>query len=70
MRTNTAKRRPLPWQKDPERLDSPTVQYWREGTMRTAMMPLTAAKEAVAAGTAFVITGQAIGALNNGCYND
>jgi hypothetical protein len=63
------KNRPSDWQRDPSRIRTATVQYWREGTMLTAMMPQNVAQELVRGGKAFVITSQAIGSLLNGEFN-
>jgi hypothetical protein len=70
MKNKRERGKPLPWQKDPSYLDAPKVQFWREGVMTSAMMPLQVAKEQVSLGIAFVISSQAIGALNEkGEYN-
>ena len=65
MTTHTAKRQftPADWQRNPDSIDTDKVQFWREGIMITAMMSKTTAQELVKDGKAFVMTGQAIGAL-------
>ena len=55
---------PQDWQKDPSMITEPMVQYWRHGTMVTAMYRRDAARMAVVNGEAFVMTGQAVGALD------
>jgi len=45
---------------DPNRTETETVQYWRNGIMVTAMMTKETAKELVRTGQAYVINGQAI----------
>ena len=45
---------------DPNRIETETVQYWRNGIMVTAMMTKETAKELVRTGKAYVITSQAI----------
>ncbi len=47
--------------RDPMRLKAERVQYWRDGIMLTAQMPLEEARRLVADGKACVITDQAIG---------
>jgi len=47
--------------RDPMRLKTERVQYWRNGIMLTAQMPLEEARRLVAKGEAYVITDQAIG---------
>ncbi len=47
--------------RDPMRLKAERVQYWRDGIMLTAQMPLEEARRLVAEGRAYVITDQAIG---------
>ncbi len=42
------------------------VQYWRNGIMLTAQMTREQARKLVDDGEAFVITGQAIGAIVDG----
>lgn len=56
----------MDWQKNPESIKIERVQYWRRGIMLTAQMTKEAAQELVENGEAFVITGQAIGAVING----
>ncbi len=64
-------RLPKPWQLEPERIKTSTVQYWKHGTMITAMMTKETAQELVKGKKAFVITSQAIGALtDDGGYDD
>lgn len=50
-------------------LDTETVQYWVNGSMLTAQMPLATARQMVDDGRAFIITSQAIGAITNGKRN-
>ena len=52
---------PASWQKDPNRIKTDTVQFWKNGTMLTAQMPNADAKRMVKTGKAFVISSQAIG---------
>ncbi|OAQ20333.1 hypothetical protein [Thermosulfurimonas dismutans] len=47
--------------RDPMRLKAERIQYWRNGIMVTAQMPLETARRLVAEGEAYVITDQAIG---------
>ena len=47
--------------RDPMGLKTERVQYWRNGIMVTAQMPLETARRLVAKGEAYVITDQAIG---------
>lgn len=55
---------PAEWQKNPDNVTTETVQYWSwGGSMLTAQMSNAVAREHIRAGRAFVITGQAIGAL-------
>jgi len=56
---------PKEWQLDPDSLETATVQYWRNGVMVSAQITLENARESVRNGTAFVISGCAIGALND-----
>ena len=58
--------RPQGWQLDPSHIDSKKVQFWKNGIMVTAQMEKIAAQELVSNGNAFVITGQAIGAMVDG----
>lgn len=63
--TNSKQWTPATWQTDPNSIDASLsrIQYWsREGGMVTAQMSVERAKELVAEGKAFVMTGQAIGA--------
>jgi len=53
-------------QLNPETLNTETVQFWTNGIMLTADIKLRHAKEMVKAGSAFVITSQAIGSMKNG----
>jgi len=52
--------RPQPDHTDPNRIETETVQYWRNGVMVTAMMTRETAQELVRTGQAYVISGQAI----------
>ncbi len=47
--------------RDPMRLKAERIQFWRNGIMVTAQMPLETARRLVAEGEAYVITDQAIG---------
>ena len=58
--------RPTGHQLDPKRIETDTVQYWRNGVMMTAQMSNATAQEMVRDGRAFVISSQAIGAIING----
>lgn len=70
-RSNNDKRNmPYAWQMNPENVTTDHVQYWRNGSMLTALMTNATARELVKTGKAFVITDQAIGALHNGQYAD
>jgi len=53
------------WQTNPESIDSnlSAIQYWLHGSMMTAQMKVAGAKEMVKDGRAFVISSQAIGAI-------
>lgn len=61
---NHITRRPAAWQLDPQGITTDTVQYWKGGTMLTAQLTKLRAQELVADGNAFVISSQAIGALD------
>jgi len=52
------------WQKDPQELVTPKIQFWGKGVMR-GLLPLDEAKKLVKAGIAFIITSQAIGFIDN-----
>jgi len=54
--------KPQGWQLDPQKLDSDKVQLWRNGVMAGVISKMDA-QEMVRQGRAFVVTGQAIGAL-------
>lgn len=54
---------PLTWQLDPNQLETEQVQVWGE-TMR-GLVPLETAREMVSRGSHFVMTGQAIGAIDS-----
>lgn len=61
---------PMDWQRDPDYLVTESVQYWRRGVMMIANMSRDRARRLVRDGLAFVISGQAIGALTeDGQYN-
>ena len=60
---------PRPDQTNPENVTSGNVQFWSNGVMRTAQMTRETAREMVASGEAFVISAQAVGALQNGQRN-
>ena len=49
-----------------DKIETAKVQYWRNGIMLTAQMTREQARKLVEAGEAFVITGQAIGAIVDG----
>ena len=57
---------PQAWQTDPNQVQSERVQFWSDGVMVTAQMPLEAARARIDGGRAFVINGQAIGAMVEG----
>ncbi len=63
-----AKRTPQTWQMNPDKLDADEVQFWANGVMVSGMMPKTRAAEMIRAGRAFVMTGQAVGALDSNGY--
>lgn len=70
MKRKQSNRKPAQHQLDPQRIDTQNVQFWRNGIMITAQLSNQEARNLVANGSAFVITGQAIGALDdNGCFN-
>jgi len=54
---------PPPEQRDPSRLTTEEVQFWYNGVL-LSLLSLEEAREKVRRGEAFVITSQAIGALN------
>jgi len=54
---------PPPEQRDPSRLTTEEVQFWYNGLMM-GLLSLEEARAKVQRGEAFVITSQAIGALN------
>ena len=56
-------RQPKAWQVDPANVQTAKVQYWRNGVCMSDVA-LDKAREMVANGSAFVISAQAIGALN------
>lgn len=58
--------KPFNWQTEPHRVLTERVQYWKNGIMITAQCSNEKARELVAAGQAFVICDQAIGALVDG----
>ena len=60
---NSTKYYPTPEQRDPSRLTTEEVQFWYNGLMM-GLLSLEEAREKVQRGEAFVITSQAIGALN------
>ena len=60
---NSTKYYPSPEQRDPSRLTTEEVQFWYNGLMM-GLLSLEEAREKVRRGEAFVITSQAIGALN------
>ena len=52
------------WQKDPNTIETNKVQYWTDGgTMMTAQMTKSDARELVMNKAAFAITSQAIGQI-------
>ena len=55
-----------PWQFEAESIDTDKVQWWRNGVMLTAQLAKADACEMVERGTAYVISGQAIGVIYNG----
>jgi len=60
---NSTKYYPSSEQRDPSRLTTEEVQFWYNGVMM-GLLSLEEAREKVQRGEAFVITSQAIGALN------
>ena len=56
--------KPSGWQLDPEKITTSKVQFWRNGSMLTAQISNEEAKQMIKDGKAFVISAQAIGALN------
>lgn len=61
---------PQDWQKLPQNILTERVQYWRNGVMITGEMTKGEAQRLVATGAAFVMSEQAVGALDaNGRYN-
>jgi len=65
MKKEGYKYHPRGWQLDPDRIDTDRVQYWKHGTMLTVLEKKDAVGM-VKRGDAFVITGQAIGAMKDG----
>jgi len=63
MRRRETKYYPTPEQLNPSRLETSEVQFWYNGVMM-GLLSLEEAQEKVRNGEAFVITSQAIGALN------
>ena len=61
--------RPTEQQMNPSRVETATVQFWRNGVMATAQMTRETARQMVREGQAFVISGQAVGAMENGFSN-
>ena len=52
------------WQRDSSNIKTETVQFWMNGCMATAQMSKAQAVNAVNKGAAFVISEQAIGAID------
>jgi len=66
--TKQIKQKPTAWQLDPNNIETERVQYWYQETMLT-LLSNSDARTLVANGSAFVITDQAIGAMNsNGTF--
>ena len=64
------KRMPIQSQKDASRLETDRVQYWRGGVMVSGQVKLAEARGLVQTGHAFVINGQAIGAVDEDGFLD
>lgn len=62
---NIINKKPMAWQKDQNQLETKNVQLWQNGNM-VGLISLQKARGMVNEGSAFVITGQAIGTLVNG----
>ena len=64
--------KPMEWQTNPDSLDDTLsgIQYWKNGCMITAQLKVSGAKELVRKGQGFVMTSQAVGAIDeNGNRN-
>ena len=61
--------RPAGEQLNPNRVETATVQLWRNGAMATATLSNEAARQMVREGNAFVMSAQAVGAMVNGVSN-
>lgn len=57
-------KKPQKWQTNPKNVNTDRVQYWRNGILHQADMNLDVARSLILQGKAFVITDQAIGALD------
>ena len=57
---------PQAWQRDPNQIDTSKVQFWANGVMASCNIMREDAQKMVTKGIAFVISGQAIGAIING----
>lgn len=61
---------PQDWQMDVRNILTERVQFWRNGVMMTGEMSKGEAQRLVASRAAFIISEQAVGALDaNGRYN-
>lgn len=61
---------PQDWQKLPQNILTERVQFWRNGVMVSGDMAKGEAQRLVATGAAFVMSEQAVGALDaHGRYN-
>ena len=64
--------KPMEWQTNPDSLDCKlsSVQYWQNGCMLIAQLKTIGAMDLVKEGKAFVMTSQAVGAIDeNGNRN-
>ena len=57
--------KPSEWQTEPDNIETDKVQLWHNGIMLTANITKQEARQMVIDGTAFIITGQAIGSIDN-----
>jgi len=63
--------KPQEWQVNPENIDTAKVQYWSYGgIMITAQMTQADARQLVREGKAYIITGQAIGQMEQFAVKD
>jgi len=57
--------KPTEWQQDAQNVKTARVQFWQNGVMVTCAMTRAQAREMVRVEIAYVISGQAIGDLDN-----